>query len=114
MVEINLVKQILKSNNQWLWAAKNFSNIDLFEGLSQDLRKRIYNAAVTVKNVLFETDFEEIPENFEAPIGRMYEAVRGYANRYHNTLDHPLMPSTVEVMFIICKILYRTEYLKVA
>lgn len=109
--EVNMLKQIVRSNNNWLWAAKNFSSLDLFEGISNKKRQEIYNATVTIKNTLFETDFEEIPENFETLlIGRMYESIRRYAYRYHS-LNHPLMPSTEEAMFIIAKILYRTAYI---
>ena len=97
--------------------ASNFCpELNLFEGLSQELRKKVYNAAVAVKNTLFETDFQEAPLSLSVvnPIMyRIYESVRGYANRY-NSLDHAIMPSTKEAMFIVTKILCRTQYLKVA
>ena len=111
-----MLKQVIRSNNNWLWGASNFSNIDLFEGISNKTREKVYNAAVAVKNTLFETDFQEAPLSLSVvnPIMyRIYESVRGYANRY-NSLDHAIMPSTKEAMFIVTKILCRTQYLKVA
>ena len=111
-----MVKQVIKSNNNWLFMATNFCpELDLFEGISQEWRKKIYECAISVKNALFETDFQEAPESLASanPIMyRIYEAVRGYATNPNTAWYN--MPSTKVTMFIVTKVLYRTKHLQVA
>jgi len=109
------LKQIFHSNNTWLFMTSNFCpELDLFEGISQKTRKQIYECAITIKNTLFDTEFEEAPEELlEANplMYRIYESVRGYA--YNPDTGWFNMPSTKETMFIIIKVFYRTGNLKI-
>ena len=103
-----MLKQIIRSNNGWLFMASQFSDLDLFQGLSSKTRKKLYDCAITVKNVLFDTEFEPAPDYVleENPLMyRIYEAIRNYACVHGEGWYN--MPSTKEAMFIVAKVFYR-------
>lgn len=109
-----MIKQVYKSNNDWLRLISFYRNdmpFDIFEGISAENRKIIYELATTIKSVLYKTDFNTVDDEIwevNPSVGRSYEAVRHYS--YADGLY--FMPSTVEAMFIIAKVAVREGKLK--
>lgn len=84
---------------------------DIFEGISAENRKNIYELATTIKDVLYKTDFDIIDDEIwevNPSVARAYEAVRHYSF----TGGQYFMPTTVETMFIVAKVAVREGKLK--
>ena len=109
------IKQVYHSNNEWLRQVCFYPKkmpFDILRGISAKKRQEIYDLSIIIKNTLYLTDFDCVPDEIwqENPTtARCYEAIRGYSRVNKVQFN---MPSTIEAMFIISKVMVREGRLR--